>query len=261
MASLTELFLKVGNITGASPDDLHGDYAEPRFRPGSISILSDAFGMRVLKYVKTLSAQAMGTSVSAASAGTDQRQTDFTLQTGTNNTKQAAITGATANRHNGMIFWVANSTAGTGVAPEGEASIVASNTATVLKLEPSYPLSATLTATDTVQCVATWQVEAGAATDQGWVYEGVVVGRDGLTAGNYGWIQTEGLVVANTDGTAQVVGSPVVAAASGTLADDGAQTNEDWVGTSMITAQNDQVNDRSLVRLSRFSQAYGITAH
>lgn len=261
MSSLNDLVFRPGNLVGMGQRDVNGDDTAPQYPPGALSFIRDAYGTKILKYVKSLDAATMGSLRSAASGGTDQRSTNFTLQTGTNNTTQCAITGATANRHNGMIFWVSNSTAGTGVAPEGEASIVASNTATVLTLEADYPLSATLTATDTVQCVATWQTEAAAANDQNWVVEGVAVGRDGITAGNYGWIQIEGLVVANTDGTAQVIGSPVVAAASATVADDGAQTNEDWIGTCWITAQNDQVNDRSLINITRFSNGYGITAH
>lgn len=261
MASLNDLVLRVGNLVGMGSTDFNADDIDPRQRPGSLSFVVDAYGPRIFKYIRSTDASVMGRLKSAASGGTDQRQTDFTLQAGTNSTTVATVTGATVGRHNGMIFWVANSTAGTGVAPEGEASIVTDNTATVMKLDPKYPLSATLTATDTVQTVATWQVEDATANDQGWVVEGVTIGRNGITAGNYGWVQIEGPVVALSNGTAQVVGSPVVAAASGTVADDGAQTNEDWIGTALITAQNDQVNDRTLVRLSRFTQSYGITAH
>lgn len=261
MSSLNDLFLKVGHITSASPAELNSDQANPYHRPGSLVILTDAYGTRMLKYTKHLDASTLGALKSCASAGSTQRHTAFTLQTGTNNTTQCAITGATAGRHNGMIFWVNNSTAGTGVAPEGEASIVASNTATVMKLEPSYPLSATLTATDTVHVVANWQVEAAAANDQAWTVEGVAVARDGVTAGNFGWIQIEGVCVANAlDTTATVAGSPIIAAAS-TVQDDGAATNELWIGYALTATNNDQVNDRILASMKLFTGSYGITAH
>lgn len=261
MASLTDLFLRIGHITSAGPREINGDDTQPYHRPGSITILTDAYGTRILKYVKHLDASTMGQLKSAASGGTDQRSTSFTLQSGTNNTVQAAITGATANRHIGMIFWVQNSTAGTGVAPEAEASIVVSNTATVMKLDPAYPLSATLTATDTVQAIANWQCEAGAAGDQAWVVEGVAVAPGGVTAGNYGWVQQEGPCVANSDGTATVLGSPIVAGATSFVADDGAQTNEDWIGYALGTGNADQVNDRILANMKLFTGSYGITAH
>ena len=63
-------------------------------------------------------------------------------------TTHAITSGLTAGRHDGMICFVLDSAQGTGIAPEGEASIVDKNTATRIDFAKQYPFSTALAAND-----------------------------------------------------------------------------------------------------------------
>ena len=261
MASNNKLYLNVGNLLALSPGDMDADDSSPRFRPGGLNFLSDAYGARIMKYVQAR-ATAIGKAdlVSAASGGTDQRHTAFTVQaTVVNATTAADITGATADRHIGMIAFVNDDAGAAGAAPEGEATIVRSNTATVMRFEADYALSAALAVNDVLHVIATYQVEAAAAADQAWVVEGVAIGDVGFAANNYGWVQQYGHAMARMTAAAITLGNEVVAGASAVLT-KGSQTGEDWVGVALASVGSDQVAVRVPIKITIFGNRSGIAA-
>jgi hypothetical protein len=264
MASDGKIYLNVGNLLSLSPGDLDGDSVEPQFKPGGLNFLTDAYGSRIVKYVRMLAGAATkGMLVSAASGGTDQRHTAFTVQaTGgtTNSTTSANLTGATADRHIGMIAFVNDKNAVAGAAPEGEAGIVADNGTNFLLLERDYPLSAALAASDVLHVIANYQVEAAGAADQAWVVEGVVIGENGIAQNNYGWVQQYGPVMASKSAGAIAFNVEVVAAASGTVETKASQTGEDFVGVALASAAADQAANKIPIKVTVFVHQNGVVA-
>jgi len=246
--ALTDLVLNVGSITGLGGAEINSDSANPLRRPGAIHIMVDAFGMRILKYVKTLTAQSLGdlaskvanVSVSNITAGS---------------TTSATTSGLTANAHDGKIAYVLDNDDSAGAAPEGEMAIVGANSATVISLDRSRPLSVALAANDDLVLISNWQATDAADGDLGINVLGVVLGNAGLTADRYGWVQQEGYVQANLKAsTGLTAGDPVVADAAkvGSYGSDG---QELWIGYALATVTSDIVADIAPIALKCFTAA------
>src|SRR3990167_2184192 len=136
MATNNDLVLNVGSITGLGMREINGDDVNPYARPGTIAIIVDAFGPRILKYCRHVNGSAitMG-ELHAYAAGAANVRTPSVPNITSGPTTGAAATGLTANRHDGMICYVLDNNDSAGAAPEGEASIVADNTTTAITLE------------------------------------------------------------------------------------------------------------------------------
>jgi len=137
MSSSTELFYKLGHLSGLSISDLHSDNARgaQTARPGTIAWVVDAFGPRIVKYVKNMvgSTNAVGELMAYESDGANVRSTSITASSA-GTTTTIVTTGLTANDHVDQIAWCVDDAGAAGAAPEGEASVVASNTTTTIKL-------------------------------------------------------------------------------------------------------------------------------
>ena len=166
-------------------------------------------------------------------------------------TKSFVTSGLTANRHNGMISYVLDTAAVAGAAPEGESSIVASNTATVVTLEPDYAYSVALAVNDDIELMSTYQVEDAADGDEAWTVAGIVMGIDGISDGNYGWIHVEGVTPCQSAASA-VEGDPIVADAAqvGPFGSDG---HELWIGTSLVALSTDEALKQIPAQLKLFT--------
>jgi len=253
MATNNDLVLNVGSITGLGMREINGDDVNPYARPGTIAIIVDAFGPRILKYCRNVNGSAitMG-ELHAYAAGAANVRTTSVANITSGTTTSAVTTGLTANRHDGMICYVLDNNDSAGAAPEGEASIVADNTTTAITLEADYPYSVALAANDDLMLVSNYQVEDAAAGDEAWTVAGVALGRYGVANLNYGWYQVEGIV--NADATAATItsGDPVSAGAVAVAA-FGTDGHELWIGTALAGMTSDSTAATALVNLKLFA--------
>lgn len=238
MASNNNLFLNLGHLSGMGMSDFNRDDVTPYMRPGTVAWVVDAFGPRIVKYVRNVSGSAILKSelMAYAADGANVKSTSVAnITSGT--TTSFVTTGLTANRHDGMIAYVLDNATTAGAAPEGESSIVATNTATVVTLEKDYPYSAALAANDDIELIATYQVEDSAAADEAWTVAGVVLPFDGISNMNYGWIHVEGTCPVQSANSA-VEGDPLESGvAQVTPLTAG---HELWIGTALAALSTDE---------------------
>jgi hypothetical protein len=252
MSSSSNIFLNLGHLSGLGMSDFNRDDATPYMRPGTIAWVVDAFGPRIVKYVKNVSGSAILKSelMSYASDGANVKTTTVTnITSGT--TKSFVTSALTAHRHQGMISYVLDVNAVAGAAPEGESSIVADNTATVVTLEPDYAYSAALAVNDDIELISTYQVEDAADGDEAWTVAGVVMSANGISDNNYGWIHVEGVCPCQSAASA-AEGDPIVADAAqvGPFGSDG---HELWIGTSLVTLSTDETLKQIPAQLKLFT--------
>lgn len=271
MASLTDLTFKVGHLTGLSNSDLQGDDDDaspstgPRARPGTIAWIVDAYGPRIVKYVRAVSSNGatststvrMGSPLAYDSDTQNIITTSFTVTSGT--TTSFVTTGGGADvsggNHQGALCFVTDDAGAAGAAPEGEAAVVASNSATAFTLEGTYPLSAALAVNDTVDIVSTYQMEDSFDGDEAWTISGIVIATDGFSQGNYGWVHQEGYCMCRHIASAITEGDPVVAdyRAIGPFGSDG---QELWLGIAAATgASTDETNPFVPVKVKLWSHS------
>lgn len=239
MSSSSNIFLNLGHLSGMGMSDFNRDDSTPYMRPGTIAWVVDAFGPRIVKYVRNVNGSTILKSefMAYASDGANVKTTTITNITA-GSTTSATTSSLTANRHDGMIAYVLDNDDSAGAAPEGESSIVASNTATLIKMEPDYAYSVALAANDDLELISTYQVEDAADGDEAWTCAGVVLGADGITNLNYGWIHVEGICPAQTANSATEGDAAVAAAAEvGPFGSDG---HELWVGTFLAATSTDE---------------------
>lgn len=247
MTALSDLVLKVGHIHGLGMEDINGDSATPRQRPGTLGIIVDAFGPRILQYCKFINAMLMGELAS--------RPANVSVANITSGGVDHAITtGLVAGAHDGKLVYVLDNADAAGAAPEGETSIVSRNTTTKISLERQYPLSVALANLDDLTLISNWQAEDAADGDLAVDVLGVVLGNAGVAAGNFGWLQREGFTQALLDTDAETAGAPVVADVN-VLGDFGTDGQELWCGVALAAVTADQVAQRAPVSLKLFTCA------
>lgn len=240
MATNNDIVFRMANLTGRSMHDINGDDSTPHARPGSWYFAVDAFGPRIFMYGRNRNGSAitMGELMSYEADGANVKSTTVSNITA-GSTTSATTSSLTADDHQGKICYVLDNNDSAGAAPEGQSSIVAGNTATVITMEPSYPFGTALAANDDLELIANWQFEDAADGDEAWTVAGVVVGKNGISDGNYGWLQQEGPVSADIVTGAVSEGDPVVADAAivGSFGSDG---QELWIGIALAAASADQ---------------------
>mgnify|MGYP001591573324 CR=1 FL=1 len=185
MAALDVLFREHGIMGVGHTDLLQTAPADrPRNSEGMIGWMRDGFGgLRLYTYRKNISGSAM--------AKGDLVSRRFEVETNQTGTVATSITGSTtADDHIGSLAIVHDDAGGAGAAPEGEASIVASNTATVWTLEGDLPFSAALASGDDITFVGPKVVDA-AANDPNYVVCGIAMSTP--ADDEWGWFQFQGL--------------------------------------------------------------------
>lgn len=249
---LTDLVLRMGSITGLSYADINSTSAETATaaRPGTLAIVVDAYGYRILQYVKNVSnsAYAMGELVSKVA------NTAVTNQTGTTTTS-ATTTGLTANDHIGRLVYVLDNDDSAGAAPEGETTVIADNTTTLITFDAKMALSVALASGDDLTMISNWQSTDSADGDLAHNVLGVVIGNAGFNDNEYGWVQKEGYCPSvDTLSGAITAGDPVVAdvAQVGAFGSDG---QELWVGIALAGVSADQTADIGPMNLKLFTCA------
>lgn len=248
----TDLVLRVGSITGLSMSDINSDNADnaTTARPGTIKIVVDAYGYRILQYVKNVSnsAYAIGELVSKVANTSVANITAGSITS-------ATTTGLTANDHDGRLCYVLDNADTAGAAPEGETTVIANNTATIITMDSQMPFSIALAVDDDLTLISNWQSADAADGDLAHNTLGVVMAVDGFSDNQFGWVQKEGICprVEALSG-AITAGDPVVADAAqvGAFGSDG---QELWVGIALAGASADQAADMLPVNLKIFTAA------
>jgi hypothetical protein len=218
-----------------------------------LSFISDAMGPRILKYVKNVRGanSAVAELCEYAADGANVLTTTVSNITA-GSTTSATTSGLTAGRHQGMICYVFDNADSAGAAPEGEVSVVANNTATVITMEADYPYSVALAVNDDLELIATYQTETTAANAEAWTCPGFVAGKDGIDNNNFGWLIMEGFVLAKGTAANITEGDPVEAAANGSISTV-AQGHEEWVGLALAVMTNDSVSLRVPISAKLFT--------
>src|SRR3990172_58653 len=149
MAANDTIFREHGLLPWLHTDLRVSDASTAQKNPeGAIAWMRDGFSnLRLFTYRKNVSgsAFALGDLVS-------RFDEDEANQTGTTTT---SVTGSTtADDHIGALAIVYDDAGAAGGAPEGEASVVASNTATVWTFETDLPLSTAVAANDDVYFIS-----------------------------------------------------------------------------------------------------------
>lgn len=154
-----------------------------------------------------------------------------TVSTGTTTSVNHASGALVTNQWIGAILYLA-STGSTAIAtPEAESSIVISNTSAAINVNSNYPFSTTPGAGLLGQLISTYQTELSATGDLASVVMGTAVGQNGISTGNFGFVQSYGpcgrvnkdIATSNsvfTTGNSLLAGTAtgsLIAATSGTL--------------------------------------------
>lgn len=241
---------RLSHLTGMGMSGINANDSTPAMQPGHICFVQDAFGYKVLKYVRATATVAQGSVVSRF-GGVNGTTVVSNVTSGSTTTAGKAATW-TANAEVGALFYVHDNDDSAGAAPEGEISVVAANTAALLTLDASLPLSVAVAANDDVTTVANYQAEASADGDLSVTCLGVVAGKDGITSGNYGWAIMEGVTKAKATTNAITTFNPVVCG-TGCIDAFGSDGQELWVGTSLGTYASDNAALTLPVRMNCFT--------
>jgi hypothetical protein len=240
MSSSSSLYFRLGHLTGLSQSDLQASNATPQSREGTIAWVMDAFGPKIMKYVKNISNSTMAVAelVGYSGDGANVLTTTITDITA-GSTTSATTTGLTADDQDGKICFVLDNADSAGAAPEGEMGIVSNNTATIITLDSGYPLSVALAVNDDLELVTTYQVVDAADGDEAWTVTGVVVAQDGILDNEFGWVVQEGMTPALHPPNAITEGDPIVAGAAVVDA-FGSDGQELFVGIAGATCSTDE---------------------
>src|SRR3990167_6036836 len=90
--STTDLVFRLSSITGLGMRDINGNDAEPQGRPGAISIVTDDFGVRILKYIRNVNGSAITMGELHSYASDTQNTKTTTVSNITSGTTTSAIT-------------------------------------------------------------------------------------------------------------------------------------------------------------------------
>lgn len=251
---MADQFLRVGMLIPIAGSDLNADDKTPGFRPGGLSFVIDAFGPRIFQYVRNQSGSviAQGDVVRKVA---DVTAVNITSGTTTSATKVAAFT---ADKHEGMLLYVDDNDSAAGGAPEGEVSVIVSNTADVATVDSNRKFTVALAVNDDVRVVATYHAEDAVDNDPASRVLGCVVGEDGVTDKQYGWVQNHGIHPAVLHTAVAVAAGGTVVAAAKAVADAAADTVDLWIGTQVGTFTADLVTLLAPVDLRIFGALGGV---
>lgn len=171
-------------------DDGKGD----RNVPGGLVFLQSPWGPKVFRYVQNKHSATVAHGALLSCVGDANGITQITTSGGAavNTTVKATTSGLVSGKHAGSSAYVENSVASAGAAPEGEESLVVSNTATVVNIDPRLPFSATITSGDTIDLIGLYTAELSAIGDVAHAVLGVVIPDAGIRVDKWGWVQTQG---------------------------------------------------------------------
>jgi hypothetical protein len=230
------------------------EYSSPSpsaWMPGQIGFLLDRYGERYLMAIQNRSGSTMAQGSLVSSVGDTTGLTAYTATGGTLTSVIGAAT-LTANKHVGAMIIIKDDAGAAGAAPEGEDSIVESNSTTTLKVINALPFSVAPANGDTTEIFGTWNCEAAAAGDYSGVVKGVVIPESGIPDTYFGIVQLFGIcrkvnVLLNA---VLAPGSMLIAAAASVTVTGAASGHRLHVGQSIGTVSTDQVLSKCVARLA-----------
>lgn len=225
--SLTKMSLDIAGLIPLAAVDLDSNSATPKASLGAWGLYRDAFGMRIFKYVKNVHSGDLALGDVMVKVA-DVTFTAAELTTAT----RITTSGLTADAHGSKLIIVEGNDSVAGDPPEGETGVIVSNTATLVNVDPRLPFSVDDVADIDCRILTPgWHgIQGGAAAAARDVF-GVVASVEGISEGNFGWVQMDGFCPqAKFTAAAVAVGANVVTGAAGTLATVGAATMEKVVG-------------------------------
>jgi len=227
---LTRAVNNMSNMVALGYADLNADDVSPRTQPGQIGWFVDQSGVKYLRYIKNVrgSAFVLGDVVRRVA---DITVASITSGTTTSITKTA---GFTANANVGKLV-VYETASVAGAAPEGETGFITANTADVLSLDATYPLSATPVATSSIRVYAPWHGDITAGIVAARDVLGCVIGANGISNGQYGWVLFQGLHLLTKVTAAGIATGVAVVTGAGAVATLGASTADKQVGYNLAT--------------------------
>ena len=244
-------------LTPVGVGDLNRDASVPTgFDPGQAFFARSPWGIRMYKSVQNRHTALVvkGALLRAYGGNTGYTQITTSGAAAANTKLKATTSGLTAGVYQGAGFYVQNSVAGAGVAPEGEDAVVAGNSTTEVFIEPGMPLTAVVTPGDFINLHSVYAGEVAAVGDLAYAVLGVVVGANGISVGNYGFVAVHGYTP-NTlvkAATAMGLGEPIIAdvgrVASAAVAGTAAANLH--LGTFRHAVQADSVSDKTSVLLT-----------
>lgn len=261
MAQSLDLFLNVGSMVGTGMVDLNADLslteAKRGPRPGSISIINDAFGLRIFKYGRTAQSGGMAKGELTAKRN-DNTGTVTATGSEVNDTTHLSDTSQwTADAEVGQICHITDNNDVAGGPPEGEVAVVVANTASTQTFDANYALTVAPATSDTYRNISIWLHDDSADGDLAVNVLGVLMAD--RSAGNFGWVQMYGLNPGTLYTTSAVTaGNPVVADAAA-VGPHACDTEQLWVGYSPGTIASDLASPfRSLCFLDLWHMAQPI---
>jgi len=183
-------FLHVGNIIPIGIGDLESSDADDKrsAAPGQFSIIRDAFGERIVRYMKC---QQVGGHAKGEPAKRKNRS-GYTLSAGGTITS-ARLYGnfASAGKWKGAMVVLTNNATTVGAAPEGEVAICVSNTASCAYLDRDAGFTTAPAANDTIDMFSVFGVEDASSGDAAALGAGIACGD--IAVGEWGWYQCKGI--------------------------------------------------------------------
>ena len=241
--SLTKMVHNSASLYTLAMPNFDANDQAPMFAPGTEMQIRDVFGVRYLRYIKNAHSAALvhGDVVTRAA---DVAFTAGALVTST----RVTTTGLTANAHVGKILVVEGNDVAAGAAPENEAGVIVSNSATQIDLDPTFPFSVASVADVDCRIVTPgWHgIQSGAAVPSRDI-QGVVLGTDGISVGNYGWVVYDGWAVAKATAAAISAGAKLCTAASGAVVAQSSEGLDDVIGYAPAAAESTHIGKVPIV--------------
>ena len=191
-----------------SADDLQNNKQQ---KEGSYGFMIDAFGPKLFRYGQNREGAAFSQGTWAARVGDSAGSTIVTACVGTTTSMTAtSLISLTASQHVGSWLYIRVNNDSAGAIPEGQVSVVVSNTSVRINVDPGRPFTTPLALSDVGELIGNWNL-TDATQDIAFTVFGCCVGDNGVADNNFGWFQTWGYdpLCLYSSGTI-LVGFPIV---------------------------------------------------
>lgn len=193
MAQSLKGYLDLRHITGLSGADLEMNSVLSRgFAAGQPIWMMDAFGLKMFTLIQNRGSVTMPRGQFVSRVGNANGVTIVTNSVGTTTSVSHLSADLTVNAHTGSIAYLASAAGAALATAEAEASIVTNNTTAVVNMDTRYPFSGTPAAGLIAHMIGTYNSEVSASGDVATTAQGVIIGQDGVTTGNFGFAQSFG---------------------------------------------------------------------
>jgi hypothetical protein len=240
----TKLSAGLKNIVPVGTSDIHqNDSVKNRQHyGGAYAFMLDGYGPRLFRYGQNRSGSNTAQGDLATRYGTTAGTAVNDVTSGTT-TSFGKANGWVSGIHEGQIALIDDGGASAGVKPEGETSIVLSNTTATVNVDPNLPYSTAILTGDDVTLLGGWGTQDAADNDLCFDVYGVVMPTDGLDDFQFGWYQSWGMTPGATVGTAAVTVNTALAAGAAILVDATAGDNmQKFIGYAPMAIAADLVS-------------------